>query len=283
MKNRKTNMKKCHWSKIVYVKQGPLSTFCIGEGQFKFIREIFNYKIHFDDYRYVDGAVYYNTDEFERAQKIVSDAPLKIIPYLYKQLRKTCKEYLDAGQQYSKINFKQKSNQELKEHFQNFIRVYERGLSCLWVPIVVDPVITRYLQQELGKHISPEKSQKQYQRIFRILTSRTQEAETLKARKRLLKIAIEIKKNPCSRKIFNSSLPKITSRMLLKVNPAIESMIIQYLDDYSWAGTSFLMGNYRSRGAIIEELKLSLKGDPTTTLEQIKKSRKIEEKNFVAL
>lgn len=42
MKNRKTNMKKCHWSKIVYVKQGPLSTFCIGEGQFKFIREVFN-------------------------------------------------------------------------------------------------------------------------------------------------------------------------------------------------------------------------------------------------
>jgi phosphoenolpyruvate synthase/pyruvate phosphate dikinase len=269
------------WQKVVKVNFSIISAYTDATWKRDYAKEILGPHFYFGKYKYLDGEIYYDDLELKSMASLISENPIVWIPKLFGITNKECNEFIAFGKKINKIKFNEKNNKQLNKLFNQWLVNYNKIFSVVMVPIIIEGVVTKLLENELEKKIDPAKHFKRFKEIFNDLAISNKEFEVVKEQKELLKLAIEIKRTKKLEELFLKE-KKFIEENLQKTDAAFYKKIENHLKKFSWTGLRFLRGEPISFGIIIDRLKEILKEDPEKELGKLDKNKEGVEKKFNA-
>ncbi len=212
----------------------------------KGMKEIMGVDFGFDNYRAVQGAVYYGAEDVKKANKKVKQIYLKKGAGFFKSLIEQWNDFFDEllklSVVISKIDYSDKSNDELVDDLRKLRDAYYKTSTALYSPILIealaDDIMRKYLQERTDKVID----------FFNILTTPVIESDATKELKSILKIAI--KKND------------------------ISNDIKKHIKEFGWINARGFGGDGWSEKEVLERLDYILKEDPKEKLDKLEKHAK---------
>lgn len=175
----------------------------------------------------------------------------KKVPGFLKFCKKTYKSNLDK-----------KTNRELWQVYEKYIRLYE-DIYVWGEPFAFGArfQLSDYLSEYLKKILEKKDQLKKFDGYFNTLITPRQKPFITEEKENLLKIAAKINKSPKLKKLFNQNL-KIISQQIAR-HPAINKKIVKHTDKYQWVPYNY--GAYLfAKRYFLKELKELISKDKIT-------------------
>lgn len=270
----------CKWYIIVNRPRCPLINSIMVEGMTHLYKKDFPMDYTLKNYVYVDGYWYgdENYDNKEReeiAEKLAEDPQflLNIMNSAYKEwqsFEKYCQEI-------KKRNQKRLTNKEIKEDYDRIITFLlewdGRFLQFMWLP-------ERILEMKI-KDLLGERSPKDAQESFLLLTSPKREGFFEEENRELLKLISKIQSNDSFDKLFKKDKEIIEKE--LPNHHELQHLLSNHLEKFCWLANSNFKSIFWNTNDIIWRIKDLLNDEVKVKLEVLENTRKEREEKIKRL
>lgn len=239
------------YRKIVHIKQEPFIFSLLPTGSWDYLEPMLGVEVGKLEFYYLDGDIYVLNEDLSKINKAIISSPNKI------------KELLNLIEKHSKdfISFCETHNQKrsLIDSLRLFFNHCKNIGANAMIMVALEDIIKNRLEKELLNHFK-NLDEKELQRIFSILSTNIKESNTLKEKKSLLQLALEV---PAEKLVINSEGLK------------------SHLEAYSWLNSKFLRVTPYTKEDIIERIKSIT--NPQEEARRIEENSKKLEKELVGL
>jgi len=259
------------WDRVTHVNADYLTFYVIAPGRKKYWPELLG--ISYQYYvRVIDGEIDYARESRQKIQNYINKNPIKTVSLFLDVIVKTHNDFVSWCKS-------RKKSRHTRNQFWKFVERLSKTMSLITLPFDIEPVLLQNIEKTIGKKIDTRKEPEKFREIFNILTTPSDESETLKENKSLLEIAVCIRNDPKLRDLFKSDNKRIMSE-IERLNIGLWNKIMHHREEYAWMGFCLLSGKPAELDFFLNRIRENIKENPEKKCKDIVDARIAAEKKI---